>query len=146
MSDSHAAEVQAALDREFACMLMHAAFNQPDLFNQFRHGASALIAVRDGRWAWSAKRPYNPPPMLEAAWPALPIGMENMAMTEVQQWLRSQGVQVTPNDVANLQLDAVQQLKDAQDIGLVLNEEQALPMGDGRHGAGDGVTFHGGAL
>lgn len=140
------AELQAALDREFSLMLMQAALGNAPLFYQAAHAARALSAVRDGVWAWSAKRPYHVPPMLKAAWAALPVGIENMPMAQVQQLLVAHGVEMAADDVADLQLNAGQQLEDAQGAGVVLNQEQAAPLGNAHHGAGDVVLSHGGAL
>lgn len=140
------AELEAALDREVSLMLMQAALGHAPLFYQAAHGARALSAVRDGVWAWSAKRPYHVPPMLKAAWAALPVGIEDMPMAQVQQLLATHGVELAADDVTDLQLNAGQQLEDAQGAGVVLNQEQATALGNGRHGAGDVVLSHGGAL
>lgn len=140
------AELQAALDREVSLMLMQAALGNAPLFYQAAHGARALSAVRDGVWAWSAKRPYHVPPMLKAAWAALPVGVEDMSMAQVQQLLAAQGVEISADDVADLQLNAGQQLEDAQGVGAVAHQEQAAARVHAHHGAGDVVLSHGGAL
>ncbi len=139
-------ELQAALDRAVGLMLTQAALGNLRFFEQARHEARALSAVRDGVWAWSATRPYQAPPMLQAAWAALPVGIENMAMPQVQQLLAAHGVEIVADGVAELQVNAGEQLEDAQGAGVVLDQEQALPRGDGHHDAGEVVLSHGGAL
>lgn len=140
------AELEAALDRAVGLMLTQAAFGNLRFFEQARHEARALSAVRDGVWAWSANRPYHVPPMLKAAWAALPVGIENMSMAQVQQLLVAHGVEMAADDVTEQQLNAGQQLEDAQGAGVVLNQKQAAPLGNAHHGAGDVVLSHGGAL
>lgn len=140
------AELQAALDREVSLMLMQAALGNAGLFDQAAHGARALSAVRDGVWAWSAKRTYHVPPMLKGAWAALPVGIENMTMAQVQELLAAHGVEIAADDVTDLQVDAGQQLEDAQGAVVVAHQEQAAARVHGHHGGSDVVLSHGGAL
>lgn len=128
MSGLAVAEVQAALDRAVACLLMQAMLGETERFEQVRHVARELRLVLDGRWKGSAA--YQPPPLLQAAWPALPVGIEWMSVPQVQQFLSAHGVELAADDVSQLQLDA----------------EQAAGRVHGHHGAGQQIARHGGAL
>lgn len=138
------AEVQAALDRAVASLLMQAMLGETRRFEEVRRVARELRLVLDGRWIGSA--PYQPSPLLQAAWAALPVGIEWMPMFQVQKFLSSQGVELAADDVSHLEVDAGQQLEHAEGAAFDLQQEQAAGRVHGHYGAGQQVASHGGAL
>lgn len=100
-------------------------------------GCASAAALRD-----ADRSGYEPPSYLKAAFAALPVGAEFTTVTQVQQFLAAQGVQVPGNAVAYLQADVVQQLEDGKGRPVDLHYEHAAPMVDGCDGAGGA---HGGS-
>lgn len=134
----------AALDRAVASLLMQAMLDNPQRFEEVRNVARELRLVAEGRWSGSA--PYEPPPLLQAAWAALPVGIEWMPISQVQKFLSAQGVELAADDVSHVEVDAGQQLEHAEGAAFDLEQEQAAGRVDGHYGAGQQVASHGGAL
>ena len=112
---------------------------------QFAQGAlSELGALLNSTGpAFAAKRDaseggYRPFAGFEAAWSALPVGAKDFTLVEMQEFLRTQGIEISSDAVSNGNIDAVGNLK---------NSEVAAVNGHDEHGAAradldDGSGLH----
>lgn len=74
----------------------------------------------------------------EAAWAALPIDAERLSMVQVQEFLRSHGVQVATDSVTDTQFNAVAKLQDAVGAVVKLDDKHAVAAIDVQ----DGCVLH----
>lgn len=73
---------------------------------------------------------YQPLGGFEAAWAALPEGLEYLTMAQVQQFLQSHAVEFPPDNVAHSQLNAGLQLKDGKVTAVDTHDEHGTAQAD----------------
>lgn len=97
------------------------------------NGTGKRLAAKDAARAASGDHAQT---HLERAWTALPEGAEKLTMAQVQQLLAAQGIKGTPDGVAGLDVDAVEQFENG--------EATAKPNDEHTAAAVDGVnsTLH----
>jgi hypothetical protein len=79
---------------------------------------------------------YYVPASWQAAWAALPVGIENYTLAQVQEFLRVNGVQLAADDVADFDVDAIGRLEDGKVTALDLHNEHDALAADLHDGAG----------
>lgn len=109
-------------------------------FRFWRGYVKALQDLSDGAGYGAALRDqqtsgYQPAGYLKAAFAALPVHADFATVAQVQQFLASQGVQLSSDSVADLQVGTVQQFEHGEGSTIDLNDEHAAPMVDGNDGA-----------
>jgi hypothetical protein len=143
------AEVDSALRRARVGAMVAACMNKPTGYAFWAGVDHALQALKAGSWAALARKdrlqPHQVPRRFEAAFAALPNGLESLGMAEMQQLLRAHGVEVAGDEVAGLQVNSTDQLEHGVSPAGQPHLEQAVQAVDGCHGAGNG-SAHGGAL
>lgn len=102
--------------------------------------ADALADEGRSMAAKDALSGYEPPTHLKAAWAALPVRLEALAIADVQQLLTAQGVEVAAQRVADFNVQRGKQLEDAEVATVKLDDEHATAVVDGD----DGTCLHGG--
>jgi len=100
-------------------------------------GGGAFAAARDASIGG-----YQPATGFEAAWAGLPVGAKNLSLAEVQEFLRVNGVEITPDAVTDSQISAVRQLKDREVAAVNLDDEHSPVCVDPNNGA----VLHGAAF
>lgn len=100
-------------------------------------GGGVFLATRDASIGG-----YQPVTGFEAAWAALPVSAKNFSLAEVQELLRVNGVELSPDAVTDSQISAVRQLKDREVAAVNLDDEHPLLCVDPNNGAG----LHGAAF
>lgn len=96
---------------------------------------SPLAALR---LIWS-DHPYSDP---EAAWAALTNGLESLSAAQIQQRFAAEGIEITLDAAADLQIEAVSQRPDGVVPVIGLDDEHAIKAVD----VGDGAGLHGAPL
>ena len=134
------ADLKALLDRAHCGMLISALADRPASFAEWRAYAKALTDLQTGKGlALAAKDSksggYEPASCLQAAWTRLPVGIELLTLADVQQFLTTQGVQISAETVPALQLDAAQQFNGNAVAVINANHEHAPAVIDVNDGA-----------
>jgi len=94
-----------------------------DLLNHFE--TCEFAAQRDALMGG-----YQPLGGFEAAWAALPEGLEYLTMAQVQQFLQSYAVEFPLDNVAHSQLNAALRLKDGKVPAVDLHDEHGAARAD----------------
>lgn len=95
-------------------------------------GVGPKLAAKD---ACCESGTYEPPGIFKAAWPALPEDIEALTLANVRELLAAQGMEIAGDDIADSQINAVQQLKDGEVSATELNDEHASALIDGNNGS-----------
>lgn len=137
------AAVQAMADRAKQLVLTTAWIGNADnlRFAQGSLGALTSLLQVPSAAEFLARRDasvggYQPATGFQAAWAALPVGAKNFTLVEVQEFLRSHGVQVTPHPVANSHIDTVRNLKNSEVPPIDLNDKHDAARADVNNGSG----------
>jgi len=143
------AEVDSALRRARVGAMAAAYMNKPLQYAFWAGVDHALQALKAGAWRAVARKdllqPHQPPRFLEAAFAALPNGLEGLGMADMQEFLRTHGVEVAGDQVTGLQVNGTDQFEHGERPGADADLKHAVVSVDGRHGAAE-VVAHGGAL
>lgn len=95
--------------------------------------AARAVLLADAR-----RSGYEPPSYLQRAFAALPERIEALTLAQVQQFLATQGVEVSADAVAHLKVDAAEQLEDDKGVIVHPHDEHAAAVVDGDDGAQHG--------
>lgn len=82
---------------------------------------------------------YQPLAGFEAAWASFPIGAKNLSLSEVQEFLALQGVELSADAVTNMQVNSGADLKGREVAPFDLHDEHGLTRAD----LDDGSSLHG---
>ena len=143
LHNSAAAAIEALLNRAKHVLLIGAWLGKPENVTFAKGSINSLEALQRGVGDKAAAKDasmggYLPSADLQAAWAALPVDIEKLSFTEVQEFLRLHGLQVPFDPVADGDLDAVEQLEDAPIAVVHLDDEH----GPARAELNDGASGH----
>lgn len=138
MSDA----ITALRNRAKTALLSAATINRHFIFERSMGYLKALSDLESGvgqklaaKDASSESGTYEPLSMFKAAWPALPEDIEALTLANVRELLAAQGMEIAGDDIADSQINAVQQLKDGEVSATELNDEHASALIDGNNGS-----------
>jgi hypothetical protein len=135
--------IEAMCNRSKQLVLTCAAMGQPDALRFAQGSLNALRSLLDLQdVGFAAHRDdsrggYQPLAGYEAAWAALPVGVERFTLAQVQEFLRTHGVEIATDAVANGKVDGVEQLKDCKAAVINVHDEHDAVRAEGRDGAGE---------
>jgi len=122
-------------NRAIAGLLFGAAVNHPEQFLLWKGYLKALLDLSRPNAGKPTLREvasggYQPPACLQRAWAALPECIERFSLTEVQQFLAAQGLEITRDHVSDRQFKAVLQTENRKVTAVDLDDEHAVPVVD----------------
>lgn len=130
-------------NRAVTGLLFSAGTTHPEQFLIWRGYLKALLDLsrpNAGRLTLreiaSASGGYEPPAFLQRAWSALPERVEHLTLSEVQQFLAAQGIEITRDHVSDRQLKTVLQTESGEVTAADLNDEHPVARVD----VGDDAT------
>ena len=140
------ASVEAMYNRARQLMLTCAALSNAKSLGFAQGSFNALRGILQSEYpARAAKNDasvggYQPLAGFEAAWAALPVGAERFTLAQMQEFLRTNGVEISAYSVPTSKLNTVEQLKNDEVSALNSHDEHGaaradLDDGSGLHGA-----------
>lgn len=145
MQTVNRASIEAMYNRFGQLMLTCAALNNAPRLSFAQGGFNALRSILESKIAARAAKSdasvggYQPLAGFEAAWAALPVGAERFTLTQMQEFLGANGVDISSYAVSNSQFDAVKQFKDGAVCAVNGNDEHSAARAD----LDDGSGLHG---
>ena len=112
--------------------------SQPTAFKSICLAAGIKSPIEALRLIW-ADHPYNDP---EAAWAALTHSLESLTAAQIQQRFATEGIEITLDAAAELQIEAISQRPDAALPVISRDDKHAIASVD----MGNGAGLHGALL
>jgi len=142
-----AAAIEALINVHKNAILLGALLGNIRHLAHAQGGIKALQALQRGAGDSAAKLHhslggYQPLASLQTAWAALPVGIENYTLAQVQEFLRSQGIEIATDPVSNGQVNGVQQLEHDELPIVYLDDEHHAAPAD----LGNGAITHGSSV
>ncbi len=131
---THGFLIAAVLDRPLTAQFWRGQINGLSAILQWGSELSHMAALD------AASGGYQPSGLLKRAFAALPDGFERLPLTEVQELLRAQGAQITPDSIPDRNVDAVVKGKDCEGVCVVQPHDEHCTS---RIDVGDGAAVHG---